>query len=311
MQINKQWLFGLYMNEAADADAGGSGGTDEIESPDGSPNDIPDLPSGDTDSEPTPADEEPSDSEGDTDSDGDSDASDCADAESDIEYFFGEQQVQVEIPAEVKTAFEEAGVTEQEVLGQLFAKEGDFSLKEDTYDKLTTKFGKTMVDGYLNLYKQQNTSHLEDVAAKESAANAALLEQHNDFSDMVGGDEGWDSLSAWAGENLDAKELDSFNALMDLGSEHYTAQRAVISAIKGRMSAASGSELTLLGGNSSDSSPDVGKPEGKGYLTSAEYTQLMSSEGLFNWANVKSNPEAKARIAQLDSLRTAGIKGGH
>lgn len=228
-----------------------------------------------------------------------------------FKYTFDGQEVEVVVPDDIKSAFDEKGIDADEIMKDLFSGD-DFSLSEDNRAKLEEAFGKHLVDGYLNLYQEQNRAKLKAIEENASAEEAKQQAMQNEFDTLVGGDEGWEELVGFAEEHLDPAQLEAMNTVMSLGKEHWHAQKACIDAIKMQMQFKAEQSGTLVGqiANEGDSSRGSITPESKGYLTAEEYSNLMSSEGLFNPANYRKNPEAKARVQLLDSLRQAGIQKG-
>lgn len=197
--------------------------------------------------------------------------------EPDSGYFFGDTQVDIEIPEDISTALAEKGINSESLMKELFAKEGKFELKEKTRTKLYDAFGKTMVDGYLSLYKQQNTLALSEYNRKETENRELHTKQSEEFTTLVGGDDGWDAIGEWASESLSDGELEAFNAVMTLPTEHWAAQRAVLEAIKIKMGASVEKPLSLIGDD-----PNAGVTTKAGglpsQLTRSEFQEIMYSE---------------------------------
>ena len=220
------------------------------------------------------------------------------------EYFFGDDQVEVAVPDDIAAAFADKGIDANQVLSELFAKEGKFELTAETKAKLDEAFGKGMVDGYLNLYRQQNEMAVKQFKS-DAEAQSKLHEQiTSDFSTLVGGDAGWGELDAWAAENMSETDLASFNAVMQLPPEHWQAQRAVIEAIQiKRGSVKTETEGTGMGqligdDTTAGGSQTAGLPQ---TLTMAEFQGIMGSE------KYRKDPQYAARI---DAVRRASKQAG-
>lgn len=220
------------------------------------------------------------------------------------EYFFGDDQVEVTVPDDIAAAFADKGIDANQVLSELFAKEGKFELTAETKAKLDEAFGKGMVDGYLNLYRQQNEMAVKQFKS-DAEAQSKLHEQiTSDFSTLVGGDAGWGELDAWAAENMSETDLASFNAVMQLPPEHWQAQRAVIEAIQIKRGAVKteteGTGMGQLIGDDTTAggSPTAGLPQ---TLTMAEFQGIMGSE------KYRKDPQYAARI---DAVRRASKQAG-
>lgn len=197
-------------------------------------------------------------------------------------FYFGDTKVEIEVPTEISEALKGAKIDEGQLLKELFAKDGKFEVSEKTKAALDKAFGKQMVDGYLNLFRQQNQMAL-DSYKKELADTAAQIEVNTkDFNELVGGDEGWNELDAWASEHLDDAQLSQFNAVMSLPAEHYQAQRAVVEALQlkrdAQIKAAEGDQSVTLptdGAGESNRSNSGALPAS---LSRAEFQELMFSE---------------------------------
>lgn len=220
------------------------------------------------------------------------------------EYFFGDDQVEVAVPDDIAAAFADKGIDANQVLSELFAKEGKFELTAETKAKLDEAFGKGLVDGYLNLYRQQNEMAVKQFKS-DAEAQSKLHEQiTSDFSTLVGGDAGWGELDAWAAENMSETDLASFNAVMQLPPEHWQAQRAVIEAIQIKRGAVKteteGTGMGQLIGDDTTAggSPTAGLPQ---TLTMAEFQGIMGSE------KYRKDPQYAARI---DAVRRASKQAG-
>lgn len=224
--------------------------------------------------------------------------------EEEAKFFFDGVEVDVEVPEDITAAFAEKGIDSNAVLKELFADGGKFELTPETKAKLDEAFGKAMVDGYLNLYRQQNGMALKQFQADAEAATKMQAEITSSFNELVGGDDGWDSLSQWAEANMDEKSLASFNAVMSLPPEHWAAQQAVIEALKIKQQAAdtkaNGTGMGALIGDEGG----VSQKGGEGLpavLTRAQFQELMFSE------KYKSDTAYAARV---DAIRRASAEKG-
>lgn len=219
-------------------------------------------------------------------------------------FFFDGVEVEVDVPEDISAAFAEKGIDSKAVLKELFADGGKFELTPETKAKLDEAFGKPMVDGYLNLYRQQNSLALKQNQAEAEAATKLQAEITESFNTLVGGDDGWNKLSQWAEDNMDEKSLASFNAVMSLPSEHWAAQQAVIEALKIKQQAAdaeaNGTGMGKLIGDEGSQSPSAheGIPA---VLTRSQFQELMFSE------KYKTDPAYAARV---DAIRRASAEKG-
>lgn len=72
-----------------------------------------------------------------------------------VQYFFGEHEVTVDIPQDVTDSLKEKGIDAKQVAKELYSKGGKFELSDATKQKLYDAFGKFAVDAYLSGLKAQ------------------------------------------------------------------------------------------------------------------------------------------------------------
>lgn len=226
------------------------------------------------------------------------------DKEDDAQFYFGDTPVDIEVPAEISEALNGAKIDEAALVKELFAKDGKFEVSEKTKQALDKAFGKPMVDGYLNLFRQQNQIALDGYKKEAADMEASIKANSEDFATLVGGDDGWNELAEWAGENLSEAELGQFNAVMQLPPQHYQAQRAVIEALKikqgAAVAAANGDKSVTLPTDSGDSSGN--RPAGlPATLTKEEFQLAMRTE---RYQTDRKYAEA------IDNIRRASQKKG-
>ena len=112
----------------------------------------------------------------------------------DARFFFGEQEVEIEIPDDVSTALKEKGIDAMQVAKELYGEGGKFELKEETKQKLYDAFGKFAVDAYLNGLKASNEAFMLKAEAQAKEAEAADAQRFTAIASEVGGEEGWSRL---------------------------------------------------------------------------------------------------------------------
>lgn len=219
-------------------------------------------------------------------------------------YYFGDQKVDIEVPAEISEALKSAKIDEATLVKELFSKEGKFEVSEKTKAALDKAFGKSMVDGYLNLFRQQNQLAVDSYKRESSELEASMKANGEDFQKLVGGDEGWNELADWAGQNLSEEDLSQFNAVMQLPPQHYKAQRAVIEALKIKQGAA----VKEAEGDSEVKLPTDGSEAAQGptgalpaTLTRQQFQQTMATE--------RYRKDPKYAMA-IDNIRRASQKQG-
>lgn len=216
------------------------------------------------------------------------------------EYYFGETRVNVEVPDEIKEALTEAGIEESVVLEQLFSKDSDFTLDEETLGKLNDKFGKTLVNGYLNMYKNMNDQAKLSAEAAKVSEEQAQAQRNTEYSEAVGGEEGLVAMESYILDTLSPSQLDAYNAVME--SDNHEAQLLVISQVKSQMELAdklaNGDKPKPLVGDTGAANQKAASPLDKGYITKDEFQAIMQDDKYW---------EDKSYAAQVDESRTAGI----
>lgn len=238
-----------------------------------------------------------------SDTDDGSSETDSVDADSTDapELYFNGEQVEVEVPDEVANALKEAGVEANDVVSQLFKKDGKFSLDEETYQKLTDKFGKVMVDGYLNLYKQQNENTMKVLADKEASEKATEEQHGKEYAEAVGGKEGLEKLEGYILDNFDDNQIAAYNAVMESGD--HASQLLIISQVRAQMELqdklVNGDKKVNLLGDEGSQDNRPASPLDKGYLTADEYQELIDAEKY--WTDSEY-------MARVDAARTVGIR---
>lgn len=229
------------------------------------------------------------------------DSSDVSPDSDDVEYYFGDTQVHVEVPDEIATALSEAGIDQKELLGQLFKKEGDFSIDDDMRSKLEDKFGKTMVDGYLNMYKTTNEQAAQKFANDAQVQADLEKEQGEKYVAAVGGEEGLALMEDYITKNFNEEQIAAYNAVMENGD--FASQMLVIGQVKQMQDMAdkleNGDKKVNLVGDKDAANNSISTPLDKGYLTNAEYNEIMNGDKY--WTD-------KEYMQKVDAARIAGFK---
>lgn len=217
------------------------------------------------------------------------------------EFYFGGEAVTIEIPSDVDAALKEKGLDANAIVSELYAKDGDFSLSEETKSKLYEAFGKFAVDAYLSGLKAQNEGFMlrHETAARE--AEAANAQRFTDIASTVGGEEGWSKLEGWALENLSDDELTAFNAVMESGNMYL--QQYAVRELEGRRKAAMGDDNPNL----IEPSATATATEDNSPLSRDQYIREIAQLGSKFGRDRKALAEAQAK---LDARRRAGMAKG-
>ena len=215
------------------------------------------------------------------------------------DFYFNGQQVQVEIPEDLKGNLDAAGVNVDSVIKELYGKDSDFTLSDETRAPLDEKYGKVVVDTFLNAMKSQNEGILKGATEAQNAASEADKQAVEWSNEVVGGEDNWNSLESWATENLDEGEITSFNKAMSSGDKWM--QELAIKALNGKMQSAEGDTTVSL--VSGDSSGETGSGAG---LSGQDYINEMTSTA---FRGLKGHDKINAQ-KQLDARRRTGMKRG-
>ena len=154
----------------------------------------------------------------------------------------------------------EAEYTEAQTLisnaSQEYAETGNIS------DEMMEQFGEMssqdLVEAYMNI--QAN--------APEAAAEELSESEVNTIKNSVGGDQAYDNVMQWAGENLDPDQVDAFDNIIATGNS--TAIQMMVNGLKAQYDSSNGYEGRMLSGKSANAgSSDV-------FRSQAELVAAMS-----------------------------------
>ena len=154
----------------------------------------------------------------------------------------------------------EAEYTEAQTLisnaSQEYAETGNIS------DEMMEQFGQMssqdLVEAYMNI--QANAPEVEVDELSESEVNS--------IKNSVGGDQAYDNVMQWAGENLDPDQVDAFDNIIATGNS--TAIQMMVNGLKAQYDSSNGYEGRMLSGKSANaSSSDV-------FRSQAELVAAMS-----------------------------------
>lgn len=221
--------------------------------------------------------------------------------EEEVSYFFGGEEVTIEVPQEVEEELKAKGLDAYAIAAELYAKDGDFSLSEETKQKLYDAFGKFAVDAYLSGLKAQNEAFMLRSENEAKEREAAEVQRFTDISKECGGEEGWNRLEEWALDVLSDDELTAFNAVMQSGNQ-YLQMYAVRELEARRKSAQGDDEVTLV----QPSAPAVDASDNSP-LSAQEYIREISQLSQRFGRDRKAAAEAQAK---LDARRRAGMAKG-
>lgn len=215
-------------------------------------------------------------------------------------YYYGGNEVEIEIPTDVEESLKEKGIDAKALVSELYSKDGDFSLSDETKQKLYDAFGKFSVDAYLSGLKAQNEMFFMNEATKAKEMEQANTQRFNDIAKEVGGDEGWTRLEEFALSTLSDEELTAFNAVMDSGNQYL--QMYAVRELEARRKQAQGDDKVELVQGTPASDEGDNSP-----LSAQEYIREVAQIGSKFRGDRKGAAEYQAK---LDARRRAGMARG-
>lgn len=217
-----------------------------------------------------------------------------------VDYFFNGQSVEIEIPDDVDAALKEKGLDARAISAELYSKDGEFKLSEETLGKLYEAFGKFSVDAYLSGLRAANEGFIHNQARQEEARVAADAERFTTVAKECGGEEGWGRLESFALEHLSDEDLAMYNEVMSSGNQYF--QTFAIRELEQRRKQIQGDDSVEL------LQPDgLNKDTANGPMSQAEYISAIAELGTKFKGNRAGAAEAERA---LDARRRAGIARG-
>ena len=128
---------------------------------------------------------------------------------------FDGQDVTVNIPVDLANACSEKGIDIEAVTKELYSESG---ISQESRKALDAAFGKWQVDAYLKGLDALNKQTMQEYKANAENATKAQEAAWNDTMEIMGGQDRWADLDAWAVRNLSQEDLDEFNAVMKDGT---------------------------------------------------------------------------------------------
>jgi hypothetical protein len=127
-----------------------------------------------------------------------------------------------------------------------YAENGELS--KETMSKLADMSSEELVQAYI-----------ESQANQETAAVSLSDKQVNSIKERVGGEEQYNTIVSWAGQNLDQESIDGFDSLIETGN--VKAIEMAVAGLKSMYEAQNGSEGRLITGKSPSTVGDTFKSQ--------------------------------------------------
>jgi len=199
--------------------------------------------------------------------------------------------VDIDIPADLANFAQEKGFDVSEIATELYSKDG---LSEETRNALNEAFGKWQVDTYLDGLKAKDSMTMQQFKDNQASAAKAAEEAWNDTLELMGGEDRWDALDAFAAENLSEEDIAEFNEVMEKGS--LRVQKLMIADIWRQYEAAGKPDAPVkLDLETGDNSKGA---DSSGAVTQAEYFEAFK------------NGEYRKNPSEWDQRRQAGLAKG-
>jgi len=124
----------------------------------------------------------------------------------------------------------------------------DNKLSPETIEKFQGMSSKDLVSAYMELQANQ--------PAQQEAAPVEMSDSDiNTIKNSVGGNQQYDNIVSWAGQNLDKSSIDAFDGIVETGNTD--AIKLAISGLKAQYENANGYEGRMLSGKAPKTSGDV------------------------------------------------------
>ena len=155
-------------------------------------------------------------------------------------------------------------------------------LTQDDMEKLSSMDSKDLIETYFKYHAVQSAKNTQEVATAQ---------QLKTIRDSVGGDEAYGEMIQWAGQNLSADEIDSFNSVAN--SNNAAALSFAVEALSNRWKSVEGYEAPLVTGKKAAST-------GKVFRSQAELGRAIADPRYSTDPAYRQDVEAKlARSSDL------------
>ena len=141
--------------------------------------------------------------------------------------------------------------------------QNDGKLSEETLNKFTQMSSKELVEAYMEVQKS-------GVLDQNGPSEADLSQQAiNEVKNFAGGEQSYDNLVQWAGQNLDQGSIEAFDSIINTGS--VDAIKIAVTGLKAKFQEANGYEGKMHTGKAPTNTKDI-------FRSQAELVQAMSDK---------------------------------
>lgn len=219
----------------------------------------------------------------------------------DVSYFFGGEEVSIEVDPSHREAFEAKGLDIDALAAELYRQDGDFTLTPESYQKCCDAFGKFAIDALISGLKAQNEGAINGWKQEAEAKVKADADRFESLSKDIGGEEGWSRLEEFALATLSDDELAAFNEVMASGNQYL--QQYAVRELEGRRKGAQGDdEVKLIEGNASHTGNDNAPLNARDYIKATAELGSKFPHDKVGYAKAQAALDARRRAGQAAGL---------
>ena len=206
---------------------------------------------------------------------------------------FDGQDVTVNIPVDLANACSEKGIDIEAVTKELYSESG---ISQESRKALDAAFGKWQVDAYLKGIDALNKQTMQEYKVNAENATKAQEQAWNDTREIMGGQDRWADLDAWAVGNLSQEDMDEFNSVMKNGT--LKMQKLMIRDLW--------NQFETAGKPNAPASPALDLEKGENIPVVGNQTAITQAE----YFKAFQNGEYRKDPAAWDAKRKAGMMKG-
>ena len=206
---------------------------------------------------------------------------------------FDGQDVTVNIPVDLANACSEKGIDIEAVTKELYSESG---ISQESRKALDNAFGKWQVDAYLKGLDALNKQTMQEYKVNAENATKAQEQAWNDTMEIMGGEDRWADLDAWAVGNLSQEDMDEFNTVMQNGT--LKMQKLMIRDLW--------NQFETAGKPNAPASPALDLEKGENIPVVGNQTAITQAE----YFKAFQNGEYRKDPAAWDARRKAGMMKG-
>jgi len=178
-------------------------------------------------------------------------------------------ELQKKLGSQEKTTEEETPETKDEKVEEEKPKETDTAFLDTLWEESQKEFSKDTIDKLQGMKAEDVAQMFLDYRSKNQPSEASQLTDENvtQLKGIVGGDQQYDDMMKWAGDNLQEKEVKMYDAVMEKGDP--LAAFFAVQALTYRFKDSQGVDGQLLQGKAAPSKGDT-------FRSQAEVVRAMS-----------------------------------